>query len=178
MKTKIGILSIAVLCLYVWSCSGYHVRPGTAHFGEMLPNAVFPIEAARTGKAQLNDGVYEEEAIQGSAVKTRIILGRDYASGDLNSDTVTDAAVTLIAETGGSGVFTYLAAVINDNGSAKPVYSFFLGDRIIVQSLSIRSGEIIVTILVRKPGEPMTVQPTVSETRKLRLTENTLVEAP
>jgi hypothetical protein len=176
MKKIIKILSIAVLCLYVWSCSGFHVRPGTAHFGEKLPNAVFPIEAARTGKAQLKDGVYEEYSVQGSTVKTRIILSRDQAVGDLNSDTVTDAAVILIAETGGSGTFTYLAAVINDNGSAQPVDSFFLGDRIKIQSLSIRSGEIIVKLLVRKPNEPMAVQPTVTEIKKLRLKENKLVE--
>ena len=113
----------------------------------------------------------------GSATKTRISLGEEQAAGDLNGDGAKDAAVTLVADPGGSGTFTYLAAVINQEGVARPIASVFLGDRIVVKSLAIQSGEIVVTLLTRKPDEPMAAEPTVEVTRKFRLQGDELVEA-
>ena len=143
---------------------------------QALPNAEYPIEVALKGKAQLKDGVFEETVVPGSATKTRISLTGKQESGDLNGDGLPDAAVTLWANPGGSGTFTYLAAVINKNGTAMPAASVFLGDRIIVKSLAIQSGEIFVTMLTRKPNEAMSAKPTVEVIRKFRLQGKNLVE--
>ncbi len=136
---------------------------------QALPNAEYPIDVASTGKAQLKDGLFEETLVPGSATKTKISLGKEQTSGDLNGDGVQDAAVTLIVDPGGSGTFIYLAAVLNQDGAARPVASVFLGDRIIVKSLAIESGEIVVTLLTRKPDEAMATEPTVKVTQKFRL---------
>ncbi len=141
-----------------------------------LPDAEYPIDLVRTGRAQLRDGVFEETAAPGSATKTRIRLGNQQTAGDLNGDGMQDAAVTLIANPGGSGTFTYLAAAVNQNRAAKPIASVLLGDRIIVKSLAIESGEIIVTLLTRRPNEPMAARPTVELKRRFKLRGDDVIE--
>jgi hypothetical protein len=91
-------------------------------------------------------------------------------AGAIDEDAVADAAVLLKAEMGGSGTFTYLAAVLNKNGTPKPVASVFLGDRIEVQEVRIDSLRTIqVRLLTRQPDEPMAAKPTVEVTRNFRL---------
>jgi hypothetical protein len=143
---------------------------------QALPNAEYPVEFTSTGKAQLKDGVFEEPVAPGSATKTKIRLGKEQALGDLNSDGAEDAAVTLVVDPGGSGTFTFLSAVINDKGSARPVASVLLGDRIVVKSIAIQSGNVVVTMLTRKPDEPMSAEPTVEVTRTFKLQGDKLVE--
>ena len=124
----------------------------------------------------MKDGVFEEPAAPGSATKIKVQLGKDPAFGDLNGDGVEDAIVTLVVEPGGSGTFTYLAPVINDHGTPKPGAAVLLGDRIIVKSVSIQNGEVVVTMLTRKPDEPMSAEPTVEVTRTFKLQGDQLVE--
>jgi hypothetical protein len=179
---KIGALHSMSLflsvCLLSSCCSMSSAPPGRAAASMMqaLPNAEYPIDVASSGKAQLKNGVFEETAVPGSATRTRISLGQEQAEGDLNRDGAQDAAVTLVADPGGSGTFTYLAAVINRNGAAEPIASVFLGDRIIVKSLAIESGKIFATLLTRKPDEPMAAKPTVEVKRMFKLRGDSFVE--
>lgn len=145
-------------------------------FLQTLPNADYSIELTSSGKAQLKDGVYTEPAAPGSAAKITVQLGDERAVGDLNGDGAQDAAVTLVADSGGSGTFTYLAAVIDDQGTAKPSDSVLLGDRIIVTSLAVRSGSVVVNLLTRQPDEPMSAEPTLEETLTFALQGEKLVE--
>ena len=132
-------------------------RP-TGRFAEELRNAEYAIETASNGRAPLKDGVYEA-SVAGSSTKAVVRLSPVPTFGDLNGDRVEDAAVTLLASPGGSGTFTYVSAVLNDNGAAKPVGSVLIGDRITMQSMRIVDGKIEVTWLDRKPGEPMSTAP-------------------
>ncbi len=143
---------------------------------DALPNAEYPIQIASTGKAQLKDGVFEEPVAPGAATKTTIRLGKEQAVGDVNGDGAEDAVVTLVVQPGGSGVFTFLALVLNDNGTAKPVTSVLLGDRILVKSLAIQPGAVVVRMLTRKPDEPMSVTPTVEVRRTFKLRGGKLVK--
>jgi hypothetical protein len=143
---------------------------------DALPNAEYPIEFTSSGKAQLKGGVFEEPIAPGAATKTTIRLGKEQAAGDMNGDGAEDAVVTLVAQPGGSGVFTFLALALNDNGRAKPLASVLLGDRILVKSLAIHSGTVVVTMLTRKPGEPMSATPTVEVRRIFKVRGNELVE--
>ena len=70
----------------------------------------------RAAQLQLTDGKYEDAANQYA-----VELSQPQASGDLNADGDSDAAVHLVVNSGGSGVFSYLSAVLNDNGAAKPL---------------------------------------------------------
>jgi hypothetical protein len=141
-----------------------------------LPNAKYPIDVTSSGSAQLKDGMFEEPAAPGSASKITVSLGKNQAEGDLNGDGSADAAVTLIAETGGSGTFTYLAAVLNNKGLAEPLNSISLGDRIIVKSLTIQAGQIEVDFLDHATNEPMASAPTMEVVKKFKLQDNQLVE--
>ena len=179
---KIGALHSMSLflsvCLLSGCCSTSSTPPGraTALVVQALPNAEYPIDVVSTGKAQLRNGFFEETVVPGSATKTRISLGKEQATGDLNGDGAQDAAVVLVANPGGSGTFTYLAAVVNRNGAAEPIASVFLGDRIIVKSLAIESGKIFATLLTRKPNEPMAAKPTVEVKRMFKLRGDSFVE--
>jgi hypothetical protein len=144
---------------------------------DALPNAKYQIELASTGTAQLKDGLYEEEAAPGSATKTRIQLGKIQAVGDVNGDGFEDALVTLVVDPGGSGTFTYLALVLNQDGNPKPLAAVLLGDRIIVKSLALQNSNVEVTMLTRKPDEPMSAEPTVEMKRIYNLINNQLVES-
>ncbi|MBI1801142.1 MAG: hypothetical protein HY259_13530 [Chloroflexi bacterium] len=195
MHSKLWLAVVAILCVSVLAaCGGAPVAspatatppapatatppaPAALSIRLALPNAEYPIDVASTKKAQLKDGLFQEPAAPGSATMSKIQLGAPEAFGDLNADGAEDAAVLLVAQPGGSGTFTYLALVLNDRGSAKAVGSFLLGDRIVVKTLEIRSGNVIVTMLDRKPGEPMSAAPTVELTRTFRLQSGQVVEA-
>lgn len=143
---------------------------------EALPNVEYLVELASTGKAQLKDGLFEEEAAPGSATKTKIQLGKIQAIGDVNGDGLEDAVVTLVVDPGGSGTFTYLALVLNQAGKPKPLAAVLMGDRIIVKSLALQNGNVQVTILTRKSDEPMSTEPTVEVMRVYNLQGDQLVE--
>ncbi len=144
---------------------------------EALPNVEYLVELASTGKAQLKDGLFEEEAAPGSATKTKIQLGKIQAVGDVNGDGLEDAVVTLVVDPGGSGTFTYLALVLNQEGKPKPLAAVLLGDRIIVKSLALQNGNVEVTMLTRKADEPMSTEPTVEMQRIFNLLGDQLVES-
>ena len=148
-------------------------RP-TERFAVELRNAEYTIDTTSNGKALLKDGVYEG-SVAGSASKDVVRLGPAPAFGDLNGDRVEDAAVTLLASPGGSGSFTYVSAVLNENGAARPVGSVLLGDRIAMQSMRIVDGKIDVIWLDRKPGEPMSTPPAAQVSKTFVLQGGTLV---
>jgi hypothetical protein len=141
-----------------------------------LGNAEYPIDLASSGLAQLTNGLFEEQAAPGSATMTKIQLSELVSPGDLNADGLEDAAVILVADPGGSGSFSYLAAVVNEGGTAQPLAAILLGDRIVVESIQIESGQVIVRILTRGADEPMSAEPTIELERTFRVDGDRLVE--
>jgi hypothetical protein len=97
------------------------------------------------------------------------------ARGDLDGDGVPDAAVVLVYWGGGSGVFNYLAAVVNDHGTPRHVASAELGDRVRIDGLSAAGGKVTVTLTVQGPNDPMCC-PTQAVTRTFALHGQELVE--
>lgn len=151
-------------------------EPAVASIREALSNLEYPLELTSSGKAQLVDGYFEELAAPDSATKTKVQLGDLQIIGDVNGDGTEDALVTLVVDPGGSGTFTYMALVLNDNGTPRPVASVLLGDRILVKSMQIEPDGIKVTLLTRRPEEPMTTAPSVELTRIFKLLNDALVE--
>jgi hypothetical protein len=142
-----------------------------------LADADYAIEVTASGKAPLKQGAYEE-AIPDSSAKTTVKLGTQTAFGDLDGNGSEDAAAVLQANSGGSGDSTYVAAVLNEAGAAKPVASVFLGDRIVVKSLAIAGGKIPATWLDPKPGDPMSSAPSVETSKAFVLQGDQLIPAP
>lgn len=138
---------------------------------EQLANAAYPIPDAPAGTVQLTDGKYEDTAARYTAE-----LAPPQASGDLNGDGAQDAAVHLLVNSGGSGVFSYLSAVLNNNGAANPLPAVFLGDRIVVRTIRIsNSGEISVLLLERRYDQPMSARPTIPVVRRFKVAGDQLV---
>jgi hypothetical protein len=129
--------------------------------------------------ADMNDGSDSMTLVNGEYSKNQpagldgsIVFTLKYsqsAAGDLNGDGLADAAVILLADTGGSGTFGYLAAVINQDGKAVNVDTIALGDRTQIESLAVQGGTIALQMVTHGPQDPMCC-PTlkVSETYLLK----------
>jgi hypothetical protein len=128
---------------------------------------------------QLVEGGYEGEPFVPDSASRPIVTFVDaegyYAFGDLNGDGARDAAVILAENSGGSGVFIYLAAVVSQDGTPSNVATQFLGDRVQLQSLEIDQGQIVVTMVTQGPDDPMCC-PSVEVTLRYRLEDDQLVE--
>ncbi len=125
---------------------------------------------------QLTDGTYEGEPfVEGGASRPTVTFIEPYAFGDLNGDGVDDAVVLLVENSGGSGSFVYMAAVLNQGGKPENVDTVLLGDRAQVQSLTIADGQINVTMVTHGPDDPMCC-PTQEAEQTYELQENKLVQ--
>jgi hypothetical protein len=120
---------------------------------------------------QLKDGEYTRENSD-NPLYVRIV---DLALGSLSNKPSTDGAVIYGYNTGGTGFFVMLCAVIHDQGKPKNTALIDLEDRVKINSLSIRSGEIIVDMVTHGPNDPACC-PTVEKIATYRLVGNKLVE--
>ena len=73
-----------------------------------------------------------------------------YVHGDFNRDGLEDAAVVVAQSEGGSGHFLELAFLINEHGRLVHRVSHYLGDRIIVNSLRERNGQVIIDMFIHR----------------------------
>jgi hypothetical protein len=104
----------------------------------------------------LVDGVFAEPAAPGSATMTMVAIHEEWtAFGDINGDGVDDAAVVLYFDPGGSGLFRYLAAVVNVMGTPVNQATTLLGDRVKVTTLGIDDQVIKMDVVTHGPDDPM-----------------------
>jgi len=124
----------------------------------------------------LTGGKYEGKPFQeGGASRPTVVFADPFtAFGDLNGDGIEDAAVILVENSGGSGSFLYLAAMINQDGKPVNVATTLLGDRVQPESMSIQGGEIVFQGATHAPDDPMCC-PSLKTTMKYRLDKGTLV---
>lgn len=87
--------------------------------------------------------------------RTTSNLVEPVAFGDLNGDELKDAAVVLATNTGGSGTFYTLSAVLNQSG--KPVEETYVefGDRQKLIDLKIIDRRIILDYMTQGPSDPL-----------------------
>jgi len=97
------------------------------------------------------------------------------ALGYLSHHQDKDAAVIYAYNTGGSGIFLMLCAVLNDQGKPKNIAFTGLGDRVKINALSIRSGKIVIDLVTHGPNDPA-FSPTVRKVAAYVLVGNKLVE--
>ena len=102
----------------------------------------------------LVNGSYASGPDPAAADYISVYMGDTVAFGDLNYDDVNDAAVILGINAGGTGVFTYIAAVLNIGGAPAHVASVFIDDRPMINSLFIASGEILSDIIIHGADDP------------------------
>ena len=135
-------------------------------------NATYRIEA---DDVTLVDGRLEVPVAPGSATQTVTVLSARRAYGELAGAGAADAGVVVTQDRGGSGTFYYLAALRGSAG-AGAADTVFLGDRIIVDDVSVAHGRLTVSYLVRRPSEPFAATPTVPVRRSFVLENDSLIE--
>jgi hypothetical protein len=114
--------------------------------------------------------------VPGSVEKLETTVFEKPAVGDLNSDQKNDSALLLVQDSGGTGLFYYLVAVVSDVGVVKNTNSIFIGDRIDPVGISIENGKIKLSYVDRNMGDPMTSEPTVKTTKTFEVRNNVLTE--
>jgi hypothetical protein len=97
------------------------------------------------------------------------------ARGHLSNDPKQAAAVIYGYSTGGTGFFVTLCAVTQDHGKLKNSEIVDLEDRVKINSMSIKSGKIVVDMLTHGPTDPAPF-PTVRKIVTYTLVGNKLVK--
>ena len=150
-KKGYTLAALLLVTLVLTAGCGSQAEPLTE---ESLKNAEY--QGIYPEAVKLSDGQYEGEPfVEGAASRPTVLFTEPFALGDLDGDGVDDAAVLLVEDSGGSGSFVYLAAVLNRDGQPENVATTLLGDRAQVEELSIDSGQIGVKMLTHGPEDPM-----------------------
>lgn len=144
---------------------------------EKLRNAEYRSPHFGDGPVRLKNGRHETKIYPDSEMKAYIKVTDKMAFGDLNGDGAKDAAVILLSSGGGSGGFFELAAMINRNGKPEQTGLKYLGDRVDIKSVAIRSGIIVVDMLTHGPDDPQCC-PTSRVKRNFRLQGWQMVPLP
>ena len=107
----------------------------------------------------------------GGASETVFLLQNRITQGDLDDDGDDDLVAHIIERSAGTGVFHLIVPVINDDGTPEPHTPVPVGDRIVMEGISINDdGLIEVSLFDRKQDEPFTVI-TQRKTLEIDLTE-------
>ncbi|MEZ4837008.1 MAG: META domain-containing protein [Caldilineaceae bacterium] len=112
-----------------------------AILGNLTYNGVLPEQPIT-----LTDGVgeYTEDGPGTPFVR---LIDHLIPTGDLNGDSLADAAAILVDNTTGSADFVYVVAVLDVDGAVTPTDALQLGDRTPVQSMTVDGGQITVDLI-------------------------------
>jgi hypothetical protein len=174
-----GARAVVAVVVLVGGCSsnpGNQPRQQAAVAGTDYRNAEYTIDGQRI---TLVDGAAEDEASPGSASR---IVTRDFGPElrtDLNDDGREDVVFVLTQQRGGSATFYYAVAALNTEAGYLGSDGYLLGDRIAPQSTVVsrnprHKNVIVVNYGDRRPGEPMTAEPSVAKTVYLKLDADTV----
>lgn len=168
-KQNILVLILVVIAVTV---AGYYLYPllqGQPDY----KNISYQIDGQTV---TLKNGLSEVDIVPGSASKSVTRYFGNEARGDFNGDGMEDVAFLLTQNNGGSGTFYYLVVALKNKSGYQGTNGILLGDRIAPQTTEWRDGFITVNYADRKPGEPMTTQPSVGISRHFKVNAGQLIE--
>ena len=175
MKPKILHILLVASVVFIAACAQTTPSPlpPTPEPPQPTPASIVqPVteEAVLNGSYSVRDG---QQTVQLSGGKYEVGQGADFlqvsvvppvALGDLNGDGVTDAAVVLAENYGGSGTFLTLVPVLATPEGPKPEKGASLGDRVQIQSVAYSDGLVTVSLMAHGPNDPQCC-PSQAQTR-------------
>jgi len=136
-----GLVSCAVFLF------GHQARAAAAkRFGNMT----YLADSSFLENATLVDGMCE---VQDGLLHYSAYYEGHYVYGDFNRDGLQDAAAIISEGEGATGDFRSLAFLINDGRRLIHRASHYLGDRVIINWLRERDGNVIIDMYVRQKGD-------------------------
>ena len=93
----------------------------------------------------------------GGASANIFTLQNRVAQGDLDADGDEDVVAHIVERTAGTGVFHFVVPVINDEGTAVARQPVWVGDRVVMDRISVQDGLIEVSLFDRALDEPFTI---------------------
>jgi len=129
--------------------------PVPALTADQLKNASYQLVFQDSHKTvQLTNGSYQNGTDPISTDYARVDLISQMAFGDLNGDGIGDAAVLLAENYGGTGVFVSVVVMINQNGKSVQAGAQMIDDRPMINSISIKDGQIFLDATIHGPNDP------------------------
>ena len=170
---RVLLLAVAIIVVTACAPTGTAASGVTSSVAPPDPsNATFKIER---DTITLVNGRAESEAAPGSATKVTTTLADPRMSGDVDGDGRLDTVVVLIYQPGGSGTLFYVAALLNAIGGVTTTPAVVLGDRIKVTGVKLDGRTIVVDVLDRTAGQPLTESPSVASTKRFVVDRGALV---
>jgi hypothetical protein len=116
----------------------------------------------------LVDGTYQSGADTSQPGYFQATISDKVAFGDLNGDGLGDAAVSIGISMGGTGVFEYVVAMLNQDGQPVQAGYYYVDDRARIDALTIADLRIVADAMVHGPNDPMCC-PTLAVQASLQL---------
>ncbi|MFQ3618747.1 MAG: YbaY family lipoprotein [Cyanobacteriota bacterium] len=133
-------------------------------------------EQPQVGVITFENGRFEDPNRRLNAVLSR--QQGQIAFGDLDGNGQQDAVMIMAVNTGGSGIFVYLAPLLNLEGAIESPMLAGLGDRIQVNRVRLLDdGLISVNLIIQGPNDPQCC-PTQEVTQFYRVSEGSVVQVP
>lgn len=149
-RAAVGAVAVALLAAGI-GCSGTRqaAEPPPPDILALARGTSYPLDYLGAGTIQLTDAAYQD-----SAGELDVKLVRS-AVGDIDGDSLDDAAVVLASQTGGSGTFVDLFAVLARGRSSVTRGPASLGDRVKVDSLRVADHRVLIHLVVHGPDDPL-----------------------
>jgi hypothetical protein len=136
---------------------------------EQVKNAEYTLDLGESMPSfTLVDGSYQSGTDTSAPGYFQATLSDKVAFGDLNGDGLGDAAVSIGINMGGTGVFEYVVAMLNQDGQPVQAGYYYVDDRARIDAMAIRDLRIVVDAMVHGPNDPMCC-PTLAVQASLQL---------
>jgi len=123
---------------------------------EQVKNAEYTIDfGERILSFTMVDGSYQSGTDTSQPGYFQATMSDKVAFGDLNGDGVGDAAVSIGISMGGTGVFEYVVALLNQDGQLVQGGYYYVDDRARIDALTIADKRIVADAMVHGPNDPM-----------------------
>lgn len=116
----------------------------------------------------LVDGTYQSGTDTSQPGYFQATMSDKVAFGDLNGDGLGDAAVSIGINMGGTGVFEYVVAMLNQDGQPVQAGYYYVDDRARIEAIAITDLRIVADAMVHGPNDPMCC-PTLAVEASLQL---------